>query len=154
MPTALLKFFTTIHFCSENTAVRQALECVLAQQAIASPLVFYGASALAKTVLSHTLIAQWFQRYPGQRTLHTTGADFARMHARVVYTSINDFHKGFLGVSLLVIDDLQVLKTRASAQQMVCNIIDFYQANDRMIVVVFPNCPLACRELTNACAVG
>lgn len=129
-------------FGSENTAVRQALECVLAQQAIASPLVFYGASGTGKTVLSHTLIAQWFQRYPGQRTLHTTGADFARMHARAVYTrSINDFHKKFLGVSLLVIDDLQVLKTRASAQQMVCNIIDFYQANDRMIVVCLPELP-------------
>ena len=129
-------------FGSENTPVRQALECVLAQQAIASPLVFYGASGTGKTVLSHTLIAQWFQRYPEQRTLHTTGADFARMHARAVYThSVNDFHKKFRGVSLLVIDDLQVLKTRASAQQMVCNIIDFYQANDRMIVVCLPELP-------------
>ena len=30
-------------FGRENTPVRQALECVLAQQSIASPLVFYGA---------------------------------------------------------------------------------------------------------------
>jgi len=129
-------------FGRENTPVRQALECVLAQQSIASPLVFYGASGTGKTVLSHTLIAQWFQRYPEQKTLHTTGADFARMHARAVYThSINDFHKKFLGVSLLVIDDLQVLKTRTSAQQMLCNLIDFYQANDRMMVVCLPELP-------------
>ena len=129
-------------FGRENAAVRQALECVLAQQTIASPLVLYGESGTGKSVLSHTLIAQWFQRYPDQKAMHTTGADFARMHARAVYAhTLNEFRQRFLGVGLLVIDDLQILKTRSSAQQMMCNIIDHYHANDRMLVVCLPELP-------------
>ena len=129
-------------FGKENAPVRQALECVLAQQAVASPLVLYGDTGTGKSVLGHTLIAQWFQRYPEQRALHTTGADFARMHARAVYThSINEFRQKFLGTGLLIIDDLQVLKTRSAAQQMLCNIIDHFQANDRMLVVCLPELP-------------
>ena len=77
-----------------------------------------------------------------KKALHTTGTDFARMHARAVYThSINEFRQRFLGVRLLVIDDLQILKTRSSAQQMLCNIIDHYQANDCMLVVCLPTLP-------------
>ena len=129
-------------FGKENAPVRQALECVLAQQAVASPLVLYGDTGTGKSVLGHTLIAQWFQRYPEQRALHTTGADFARMHARAVYThSINEFRQKFLGAGLLIIDDLQVLKTRSAAQQMLCNIIDHFQANDHMLVVCLPELP-------------
>ncbi len=129
-------------FGQENAPVRQALECVLAQQTIASPLVLYGAAGTGKSVLSHTLLAQWFRRFPEQKALHTTGTDFARMHARAVYThSINEFRQRFLGVRLLVIDDLQILKTRSSAQQMLCNIIDHYQANDCMLVVCLPTLP-------------
>ncbi len=129
-------------FGKENAAVRQALECVLAQQVIASPLVLYGQPGTGKSALSHTLIAQWFQRYPDQKTLHTTGTDFARMHARAVYThSINDFRQRFLGAGLLVIDDLQMLKTRSAAQQMLCNIIDHYHANDQMMVICLPELP-------------
>ena len=53
-------------FGQENAPVRQALECVLAQQTIASPLVLYGAAGTGKSVLSHTLLAQWFRRFPEQ----------------------------------------------------------------------------------------
>lgn len=129
-------------FGKENAPVRQALECVLAQQAVASPLVLYGDTGTGKSVLGHTLIAQWFQRYPEQKALHTTGADFARMHARAVYThTLNEFRQRFLGVGLLVIDDLQILKTRSAAQQMLCNIVDHFQSNDRMLVACLPVLP-------------
>ena len=129
-------------FGKENAPARQALECVLAQQAVASPLVLYGDSGTGKSVLGHTLVAQWFQRYPEQKALHTTGADFARMHARAVYThSMNEFRQRFLRVGLLVIDDLEILKTRSAAQQMLCNLIDHFQSNDRMLVVCLPELP-------------
>ena len=129
-------------FGQENAAVRQALECILAQQALASPLILYGASGTGKSVLSHTLIAQWFQRYPDQKALHTTGADFARMHARAVYTnSINEFRQRFLGVRLLIIDDLQELRSRAAAQQMLCNLIDHYQVSDHVMAACLPDLP-------------
>lgn len=148
VPVALRDSLQQFIFGKENAPVRQAFECVLARQAIASPLILYGASGTGKSALSHTLIAQWFQRYPDQKTLHTTGSDFARMHARAVYTnSINEFRQKFLGVSLLIIDDLQILKTRAAAQQMLCNIIDHYQDNDHMLVACLPELPTSLSDM-------
>ena len=130
-------------FGNENAALQSVLQSVLERRFTDSPLVLYGDPGTGKTSLSHTFLVQWRFRYPGLKSRHTNGIDFAREHARAVHThSLPGFRKKYFSFDLLVIDDAQVLKTRTSAQQTLSLIIDTFREQGRMLVVCTNELPL------------
>jgi chromosomal replication initiator protein len=130
-------------FGHENAVLQSVLQSVLEQRFADSPLVLYGGLGTGKTALSHALLIQWRLKHPGLKSLHTNGIDFAREHARAVHThSLPSFRKKYFLFDLLVIDDAQVLKTRASAQQTLSLIIDTFREQGRMLVVCTNELPL------------
>ena len=130
-------------FGNENVVLQSVLQSVLDQRFADSPLVLYGDRGTGKTALSHAFLIQWRCKYPGLKSLHTNGIDFAREHARAVHThSLPSFRKKYFLFDLLVIDDVQVLKTRTSAQQTLSLIIDAFCEEGRMLVVCTNELPL------------
>ena len=130
-------------FGVENIVLQSVLQSVLDQRFADSPLVLYGEPGTGKTALSHAFLVQWRSRYPGLKSLHTNGIDFAREHARAVHThSLPSFRRKYFSFDLLVIDDVEVLKTRASAQQTLSLIIDTFREQGRMLIACTNELPL------------
>ncbi len=130
-------------FGNENVVLQSVLQSVLDQRFADSPLVLYGDRGTGKTALSHAFLVQWRVKHPGLKSLHINGIDFAREHARAVHThSLPNFRKKYFLFDLLVIDDIQVLKTRTSAQQTLSLIIDAFCEQGRMLVVCTNELPL------------
>jgi len=130
-------------FGCENAVLQSVLRSVLDQRFTDSPLVLYGDRGTGKTALSHAFLVQWRLRHPSLKSLHTNGIDFAREHARAVHThSLPSFRKKYFSFDLLVIDDVQVLKTRTSAQQTLSLIIDAFCEQGRMLIVCANELPL------------
>ena len=133
----------TFVFGNENAVLQSVLQSVLEQRFTDSPLVLYGDPGTGKTALSHAFLLQWRLKHLGLKSLHTNGIDFAREHARAVHThSLPSFRKKYFSFDLLVIDDAQVLKKRASAQQTLSLIIDTFREQGRMLVVCTNELPL------------
>jgi chromosomal replication initiator protein len=130
-------------FGNENAVLQSVLQSVLDQRFADSPLVLYGDRGTGKTALSHAFLVQWRLRHTSLKSLHTNGIDFAREHARAVHThSLPSFRKKYFSFDLLVIDDIQVLKTRTSAQQTLSLIIDTFCEQGRMLIVCTDELPL------------
>ena len=130
-------------FGNENAVLQSVLQSVLDQRFADSPLVLYGDRGTGKTALSHAFLVQWRLRHTSLKSLHTNGIDFAREHARAVHThSLPSFRKKYFSFDLLVIDDVQVLKTRTSAQQTLSLIIDTFCEQGRMLIVCTDELPL------------
>jgi chromosomal replication initiator protein len=130
-------------FGNENAVLQFVLQSVLDQRFADSPLVLYGDRGTGKTALSHAFLVQWRLRHTSLKSLHTNGIDFAREHARAVHThSLPGFRKKYFSFDLLVIDDVQVLKTRTSAQQTLSLIIDTFCEQGRMLIVCTDELPL------------
>lgn len=130
-------------FGNENAVLKSVLLSVLDQRFTDSPLVLYGDRGTGKTALSHAFLDQWRLKHPSLKSLHTNGIDFAREHARAVHThSLPSFHKKYFSFDLLIIDDVQVLKTRTSAQQTLSLIIDAFCEQGRMLIVCTDELPL------------
>jgi chromosomal replication initiator protein len=105
--------------------------------------VLYGDRGTGKTALSHAFLVQWRSKHLNLKSLYTNGIDFAREHARAVHThSLPSFRKKYFSFDLLIIDDIQVLKTRASAQQTLSLIIDTFCEQGRMLLVCTNELPL------------
>ena len=130
-------------FGNENKVLQSVLQSVLAQRFADSPLVLYGDRGTGKTALSHAFLVQWRSEHLGLKSLYTNGIDFAREHARAVHThSLPSFRKKYFSFDFLVIDDIQVLKTRASVQQTLSLIIDTFCEQGRMLLVCTNELPL------------
>ena len=130
-------------FGNENAVLKSVLQSVLDQRFTDSPLVLYGDRGTGKTALSHAFLDQWRLKHPSLKSLHTNGIDFAREHARAVHThSLPSFRKKYFSFDLLIIDDVQVLKTRTSAQQTLSLIIDAFCEQGRMLIVCTDELPL------------
>ncbi|MBT4692043.1 MAG: ATP-binding protein [Planctomycetaceae bacterium] len=130
-------------FGNENKVLQSVLQSVLEQRFADSPLVLYGDRGTGKTALSHAFLVQWRSKHLNLKSLYTNGIDFAREHARAVHThSLPSFRKKYFSFDLLIIDDIQVLKTRASAQQTLSLIIDTFCEQGRMLLVCTNELPL------------
>ncbi len=95
-----------------------------------NPVVLCGPAGVGKSHLAHALATAW----PAARELNTavqstvvqwTGADFYRQVASAIQSdSLATFRRRFSTVSLLVIDDIELLTGKTSAQNELIRLID------------------------------
>lgn len=109
----------------ENYLAHVAVEAILKGRPEGyRPVVLYGMPGCGKTHLADGLTQTW-RLERTEPALATTGADFARGFGRAVETaSVDEFREKFRSVSLLVIDDLQEMGGKATAQQELAQAID------------------------------
>ncbi len=127
----------------ENHLVDVAVTAVLEESADAySPLVLYGPSGSGKTHLSGGLFRAWKSLHPRKSALLVTAADFAREYREAVETRTEDqFHAPYTRLQLLVLEDLDELGGRSSAQQALLVLLDQLLARQTWIVVTSHSAP-------------
>jgi chromosomal replication initiator protein len=131
--TALAGFFVG----PENRLVELAIHSLLDEKPSPyNPVVFHGPPGTGKSHLAHGLIAVWEScgcRQPGR---YVTAIDFARQLADANDTqTLDDFRARYRRTSLLVVEDIELLAQKQSAQRELIDTIDaLLDAGGRVVV--------------------
>lgn len=110
----------------ENSLVPVAVQAVLDPMAITYwPLVLYGPSGSGKSHLALGLAAAWKAQFTRQAVVVSTALDFARELAEAIETKTTaDFSQRYRRAVLLVLEDIQHLSGRDTAQEELVHILD------------------------------
>jgi chromosomal replication initiation ATPase DnaA len=100
------------------------------------PLFLHAPSGFGKSQLLHALAAVWTRQSGPDRVLFVTAADFARSaaHAQKL-DDVPVFQQKYQRIDLLLIDDLDQLQRKPSAQQQLASILDRRQQQHRPTVL-------------------
>ena len=127
----------------ENGLIEVAVGAVLEEPTSGyNPLVLSGPSGLGKTHLSSGLFRAWKTLYPRRPAVLVTATDFARAYRDAVETKTEgQFLVPYSRARLLVIENLDELNGRASAQRVLSVLIDQLHASEAWIVVTSRTTP-------------
>lgn len=109
----------------ENRLVVWAARQLLAADPLVELLVLIGPTGTGKSLAAAELVQLWHSERPDDRILQTTAADFARnfSHARKA-DAVEDFRTKHREVQLLVIDGLDEISERITAQEELVRTLD------------------------------
>ena len=126
----------------ENILVRAVMDYPPKELARYHPLVLFGPSSTGKTLLVAGIASRWMRRRPTGRTLVVTGTEFARDYRNATQTdSLGDFRQKYRSCSLLVIDDLDGLGGRSSAQIELIHTLDSLTERRRWLIATLKQSP-------------
>ena len=127
----------------ENHLIEVAVAAVLEEPTnIYNPLVLCGPSGSGKTHLSGGLFRTWKTLHPRRPAALVTATDFAREYRDAVETKTEDqFHVPYTRTRLLVIENLDELSGRSSAQRVLAMLFDRLLSNGAWIVVTSRSAP-------------
>jgi len=108
----------------ESGLIRVVVDSFLAEPRY-NPLVIIGPAAVGKSVLTNGLADRWNQRNPNHLALLLRGEDFARNYADALETdSLGKFRRKFLQAGAVVLDGLESLAEKNSAQLEFARVLD------------------------------
>jgi chromosomal replication initiator protein len=120
----------------ENRLVRVLLPA-LDRPHFTGPLFLYGPTGCGKSLLALALARQIRELHPGAKTLHTSGADFARAYADALDANgLADFRKRFMQAAFVLLDDIHQLATKPSAQEEWRRMLDLFAQRGTPVVIV------------------
>lgn len=124
----------------ENKMLQVLVETTAATPPRFNPITLCGPTGVGKSHLLYGLVERHKTWSSEPRALLLTGSDFARGFARAIeLDSTMEWHAKQRNASLLVVDDLQELSTKAAAQQALVHTIDAMLEYERQMV-------FACRQ--------
>ena len=131
----------------ENSLLRVALETAYRRTTQYGPVTVCGSTGMGKSHFLQGVAHEYATRFPSAKIIMTTGSDFARAFASAVESgSLAEFRNKQCSVSLLIIDDLQELATKATAQTELLQILDALERHESHVFTA-TRCPL--HELTS-----
>ena len=127
----------------ENQLIEVAVAAVLEEPTSAyNPLVLCGPSGSGKTHLSGGLFRAWKVLHPRRSAALVTATDFAREYRDALETKTDDqFLAPYARTRLLVVENLDELSGRSSAQQLLAVLIDQLLSRGAWIVVTSRTAP-------------
>ncbi len=136
----------------ENHLIEVAVAAVLGEPTGAyNPLVLCGPSGSGKTHLSGGLFRTWKTLYPRRHAVAVSATDFAREYRDAVETKTEDqFHVPYARTRLLVIENLDELSGRSSAQRALTVLVDGLLSSRAWIVVTSRTTPARLSGLQEA----
>ncbi|MFO0868281.1 MAG: helix-turn-helix domain-containing protein [Pirellulales bacterium] len=148
-PTLLLRDYVGD---SANALVRVAWEQLQTLPPIANPVVLYGPPASGKTHLAWLLAAN--PPGPADRPVFwSAGADFVRQVSHAIEAdAVHDFRRRFQSARLLVIDGLERIAGRGTAEAEFLVLVEHALNHQIPLVVTAPTLPLELAELSPALA--
>lgn len=145
----------------ENALVRVAADLLLRNDArpeerlsdepqpSLNPLVFHGDSGTGKSHLCRGLVARWMHQHPRAKTLVTPASDFARAyHAAVEADDVEDFRRRHRRFDLVLLDGLQELAGKESAQHELLILLDDWLRRGRRVLVTSTKLPAETAGIT------
>lgn len=136
----------------ENHLIEVAATAVLEEPTSAyNPLVLCGPSGSGKTHLSGGLFRAWKSLHPRRPASLVTATDFAREYRDAVETKTEDqFHVSYARTRLLVIENLDELNGRSSAQRAFAVLLDQLISCHTWVVVTSRTTPARLSGLQQA----
>ena len=99
------------------------------------PLTLTAPPGLGKSQLLHALMATWTRQHAPDSALLLTAADFTRNYAAAIkLDDVPRFQQRYQRVELLLIDDLDMLRSKPGAQQQLAIIVEHRQRHQRPAV--------------------
>ncbi len=137
---------------SENERLRYLFDDKSIQTLAAlSPIVLYGDKHLGKTPLAITLAVRW-SRFTKLRPLcFTTGnAFFTDFSAAIEIDDIDSFRHRHRDCKMLVIDDIDPLATKPSAQDELASTLDYHANESQPVILTASRLPASLKGLKPA----
>lgn len=101
-----------------------------------NPLFIYGESGLGKTHLMHAIANYISQHYPEKRVLYTTSENFLNEFIDSIATKSGaKFRFHYRNVDVLMIDDIQFLKSKTQVQEEFFHTFNELSAQNKQIVL-------------------
>ena len=101
-----------------------------------NPLFIYGESGLGKTHLMHAIANYIAKHYPDKRVLYTTSENFLNDYTTSLsQKNTTKFRYHYRNVDVLMIDDIQFLKSRRTLQEEVFHTFNELSAQNKQIVL-------------------
>ena len=101
-----------------------------------NPLFIYGESGLGKTHLMHAIANYIMQHYPEKRVLYTTSENFLNDYTNsLAQKNTTKFRYHYRNVDVLMIDDIQFLKSRRTLQEEVFHTFNELSGQNKQIVL-------------------
>lgn len=168
-PTLQLADGEEIHCGPENRLLRHIVEQLFenfdSQQEVQQtpvdpnwmPLMLYGDALCGKSLVAHGLANAWKQHFPDEKTIVITATDFARSIGRMVVSDeIEQLLRQMRSCSLLVVDDIQLLKNKPNADACLTSLLDYRRRHDKPSIVTcnsnMANCSLTERLRSRLCS--
>jgi chromosomal replication initiator protein len=137
----------------QNYLVPVAVEAALLPSPRFNPIVFHGPSGTGKTFLARGLVHFWKSRNTHRPAIITSGADFARDYADAVVTdSLPDFRHRFRSAAMLLIDGLDRIEEKTSAQNELISTLDELERGVCQVLVTMKDAPLETAGIVPALA--
>lgn len=109
----------------DNGLLRTLLPSLERSPDMFRPLLLWGPTSSGKTSLALALVQRWKEIAPEGKILLLTAADFARAYANAVDTdALAEFRQRFIQSQLVVLDDVQHLAGKNSAQAELRTLLD------------------------------
>lgn len=110
----------------ENRTVFSAVQALLsATTPWGQVVLFYGPCGCGKSSLAHGLVTLWKQRQSRRSAKYVAATDFARELAEAIDTKTADeFRLRYRRLTLLAVDDVQLLRGRIAAQEELARTFD------------------------------
>lgn len=122
--TTKVRLLTEFVADAENSLIRVVVDSFLATPRY-NPLVVVGPSAVGKSALTSGLVERWNSQNADQRAVLMAGDDFVRAYADALETdSLERFRRRFAQAGAVVVDGLESLVEKQSAQLEFARLID------------------------------
>ena len=104
-----------------------------------NPLFIYGKSGLGKTHLLHAIGNSRKHNFPNHSIKYIEAKDFGKivmdaMDAKNINSEIDKINKEFFGYDILLVDDIQFIKTRKKTKEVFFNIFNYFMKEGKNIV--------------------
>jgi len=121
----------------ENRLVEPALRAVFAgRPRRCNPLVLFGPSGTGKSHLAQGIAAEWKQNHPRHKVVCICAVDFSRELKDAIETQATDeFRARYRHAALLVLEDIDRLAGKQTAQEELLSTLDALVSADRQVVV-------------------
>lgn len=107
-----------------------------------SPLVFYGPSGTGKTFLVEGIYREYFRLHPEAGGIHLTGEEFYRsLTAAIANRQTAEFRDYFARCDLVVLEDLDTLRTRPAGQEELLAILTRCEESRTLPILTFSTYP-------------